>query len=262
MSPSSPTVRPSIRPLARRIVIRSKSPWVGCSWAPSPALMIEHLTCCASRCGVPGVGWRITRTSAPIASMFLAVSMNDSPFERLEPLGEKSCVSADSRLAARLKLVRVRVEFSKNKLKTIRPLESGNLLAAARRDLGERLGGIQDRQDLLARQIFQTQQMLAAPGGRVRTGAGRRCDRHGAGLLFERERVAAPGDLHDLLDRIDGLKPHSHMIAAVGRDVQPDHVGLNRDLAMAAVDQRPPGGHTRADPGRRSHSARREPSGP
>ena len=29
--------------------------------------------------------------------MFLAVSINDSPFDRLEPLGEKSCVSADSR---------------------------------------------------------------------------------------------------------------------------------------------------------------------
>ena len=38
-------------------------------------------------------------TSAPIASMFLAVSMNVSPFERLETLVEKSCVSADSRFA-------------------------------------------------------------------------------------------------------------------------------------------------------------------
>ncbi len=54
--------------------------------------------------------------------------MNDSPFERLEPLGEKSCVSADSRLAARLKLVRVRVEFSKNRLKTIRPCRAGTFL--------------------------------------------------------------------------------------------------------------------------------------
>ena len=53
--------------------------------------------------------------------MFLAVSMNDSPFEILEPLGEKSWVSAYKRLAARLKLVRVRVEFSKNRLNTIRP---------------------------------------------------------------------------------------------------------------------------------------------
>src|SRR5271167_451720 len=60
-----------------------------------------------------------------MASMFLAVSMNDSPLDRLEPLGVKSWVSADNRLAARLKLVRVRVELSKNKLKTIRPCSAG-----------------------------------------------------------------------------------------------------------------------------------------
>ena len=128
MSPTRPTVRPSIRPLARRIVSRSSRPCVGCSWAPSPALMIDALTCWASRCGAPGVGWRTTITSAPIASMFLAVSMNVSPLERLETLAEKSCTSAESRLAARLKLVRVRVEFSKKRLKTIRPWSAGTFL--------------------------------------------------------------------------------------------------------------------------------------
>src|SRR5262249_33243374 len=40
----------------------------------------------------------------------------------------KSCVSAESRLAARLKLVRVRVEFSKNRLKTIFPCSAGTFL--------------------------------------------------------------------------------------------------------------------------------------
>src|SRR3954454_17161778 len=53
--------------------------------------------------------------------MFRAVSMNDSPLERLDVLAVKSWVSAESRLAARLKLVRVRVEFSKKRLKTIFP---------------------------------------------------------------------------------------------------------------------------------------------
>ena len=41
--------------------------------------------------------------------MFLAVSMNVSPLVRLLPEEEKSIVSAESRLAARAKLVRVRV---------------------------------------------------------------------------------------------------------------------------------------------------------
>ena len=122
MSPTRPTVRPSIRPLARRMVNRSSRPWVGCSCAPSPALMIDALDVLRQQVqGRRASEWRTTMTSAPIASMFLAVSMKVSPLERLETLAEKSWVSAESRLAARLKLVRVRVEFSKNRLKTIRP---------------------------------------------------------------------------------------------------------------------------------------------
>ncbi len=57
----------------------------------------------------------------PIASMFLAVSMNVSPFDRLLPLAEKSIVSAPSRRAASEKLVLVRVDDSKNKLAQVRP---------------------------------------------------------------------------------------------------------------------------------------------
>src|SRR5271157_5440450 len=90
--------------------------------------MIDAFTCWASKCGAPGVGWRTTITSAPIASMFLSVSMNVSPLERLEALVEKSWVSAESRLAARLKLVCVRVEFSKKRLKTMRPWSAGTFL--------------------------------------------------------------------------------------------------------------------------------------
>src|SRR3954451_19776648 len=60
--------------------------------------------------------------------MFRAVSMKVSPLERLDELAVKSWVSAESRLAARLKLVRVRVEFSKNRLKTIRPCRAGTFL--------------------------------------------------------------------------------------------------------------------------------------
>src|SRR4051794_4982363 len=125
MSPTRPMVSPSIRPLARRMVKRSSSPWVGCSWAPSPALMIEAPTCCASKWGAPGLECRTTITSAPIASMFLAVSMKVSPLDRLDTPALKSWTSAESCLAARLKLVRVRVEFSKNRLKTMRPWSAG-----------------------------------------------------------------------------------------------------------------------------------------
>ena len=46
---------------------------------------------------VPADECRTTTTSTPIASMFLAVSMNDSPLLRLDPPGEKSTVSAPTR---------------------------------------------------------------------------------------------------------------------------------------------------------------------
>ena len=50
--------------------------------------------------------------------------MNVSPLERLLLEAEKSTTSADSRRAARPKLVRVRVEFSKNRLATTVPASS------------------------------------------------------------------------------------------------------------------------------------------
>ena len=57
--------------------------------------------------------------------MFLAVSMNVSPFDRLLVEAEKSSVSAPSRRAASEKLFRVRVEFSKNRLTQVLPVSSG-----------------------------------------------------------------------------------------------------------------------------------------
>ncbi len=41
MSPQMATTSPSNRPLWARIVEQSSSAWVGCSWAPSPALTTE-----------------------------------------------------------------------------------------------------------------------------------------------------------------------------------------------------------------------------
>ena len=167
ISPSKPTVRPSICPLARRIVIKSSRPWVGCSWAPSPALMIEHLRCWASRCGVPGVGCRITTTSAPIASMFRAVSMNDSPFERLEPLGGKVLRVGREPLGRQAEAGPRAGRVFEEQVEDDPALKRGHFLAAAGRNLGKRLGGIEDRQDLFARQLFETEQMFPAPGSRA-----------------------------------------------------------------------------------------------
>ena len=124
MSPTRPTVTPFRSPSRSRIEKMSSSPWVGCSCGPSPALITPTSRCWASRWGVPGVLCRTTTASIPMASRFRAVSMNDSPFDRLLVDAEKSTTSAPSRRAASEKLVRVRVEFSKNRFTTVEPVST------------------------------------------------------------------------------------------------------------------------------------------
>ena len=70
--------------------------------------------CRASMCGGPDWLWRMTKMSTPIASMLRTVSSVVSPLATEEPLAVNSSTSADSRWAASSKLIRVRVESSKN----------------------------------------------------------------------------------------------------------------------------------------------------
>jgi hypothetical protein len=66
----------------------------------------------ASRCGAPDAECRITTASAPMACRVSAVSLRLSPLDTLDPLAAKLITSADSRLAAASKEMRVRVESS------------------------------------------------------------------------------------------------------------------------------------------------------
>ncbi len=111
-SPTIATRSPSSRPSRSRIVYRSSSACVGCSCVPSPAFNTLPLTQRVSVSGAPLDECRITIASAPIAWSVSAVSLRLSPLETLEPLVEKLITSADRRLAASSKLIRVRVEFS------------------------------------------------------------------------------------------------------------------------------------------------------
>ena len=126
--PSS--VPPLAGPRWRHIVKASSRAWVGCSCVPSPAFTTEDRTQpeLASRCGAPEAGWRITTASAPIASRVSAVSFSDSPLDSDEPFAAKLMTSADSRLAAASKEMRVRVESSKKRLTTVRPRSAGSFL--------------------------------------------------------------------------------------------------------------------------------------
>src|SRR5437660_10798992 len=68
--------------------------------------------------------------SGAIASRFMAVSSNVSPLLRLEETTLMLTVSAESRLAARSKEVRVRVEASKNRLMIVLPRSAGTFLTS------------------------------------------------------------------------------------------------------------------------------------
>ncbi len=65
-----------------------------------------------------------------MAVKLLIVSSSDSPLAALEATMFKLNTSALRRLAAISKVVRVRVEFSKNRLNTERPRSSGTLLTS------------------------------------------------------------------------------------------------------------------------------------
>jgi len=104
----------------RRVKASSKA-WVGCSCIPSPALMTEQETFCASKAGAPELPWRTTSKSGFMALSVAAVSSSVSPFFTEE---EATCIemtSAPRRLPASSKDFSVRVEFSKKRLISVLP---------------------------------------------------------------------------------------------------------------------------------------------
>src|SRR6267378_141234 len=121
MSPTMATVLPSSVPQRSRRLSASRSPWVGCSWKPSPALITLARTARATSRGAPAAGWRTTSASAPMASRLRTVSSSDSPLETLEASFWKLSTSAPSAFAATSNELRVRVLLSKKSVITLRP---------------------------------------------------------------------------------------------------------------------------------------------
>src|SRR5438067_4825850 len=111
-SPTIQSLSPSSAPSLRFSVYTSSSAWVGCSCLPSPALTIaaEHQRDTSP--DAPAHGVRTTIASGLWALSVSTVSLSDSPFSTLEPLAAKLTTSADRRLAASSKELRVRVEAS------------------------------------------------------------------------------------------------------------------------------------------------------
>src|SRR3990167_6402445 len=132
ISPTIATESCSKLPLCRRMVSMSSMPWVGWAWRPSPPLMIARFghTCSAMKCAAPESACLTTKMSAAMASRLRRVSNRVSPLlvELVDTL--RVITSADRRWAASSKVVRVRVEFSKNTLHTVLPRSSGTFFTA------------------------------------------------------------------------------------------------------------------------------------
>src|SRR4051812_30155957 len=82
------------------------------------------------RNGAPEDACRTTKMSACIAERLATVSRSDSPFDCEDTAMLRLMTSAESRLAAISKVVRVRVEGSKNRLNTLFPRSSGTFFTS------------------------------------------------------------------------------------------------------------------------------------
>src|SRR5439155_14760595 len=82
------------------------------------------------RNGAPAELWRTTKISACIADKLATVSSSDSPLLCEDSAMLRLITSAERRFAAISKVVRVRVEGSKNRLKTLLPRSSGTFLTS------------------------------------------------------------------------------------------------------------------------------------
>src|SRR2546421_1482488 len=86
--------------------------------------------CWAIRCGAPLCACRTMNMSAFIAARLSMVSSSVSPLVVEDTPMFRLITSAESRLAAISKVVRVRVLFSKNRLKTVLPRKSGTFFTS------------------------------------------------------------------------------------------------------------------------------------
>src|SRR6185503_7015329 len=115
------------------MVKRSSRPCVGWAWRPSPAFTTCScgLTWRAMRKGAPDEACRTTKMSACMAERFATVSSRDSPLVAEDTAMFRLITSADRRLAAISKVVRVRVEGSKKRLNTLLPRRSGTFFTSS-----------------------------------------------------------------------------------------------------------------------------------
>src|SRR5438552_8000610 len=242
MSPAMTTFSPSIRPNRSRIVKASRSACVGCSWAPSPALMTPASRCRARKCGTPAAECRTTIRSGDIAWRVRAVSSRDSPFSTDVPFPPlKLSESAESHFSAVSKEKRVRVEASKKRLTTMRPRSAGTFLIG--RAAIDRMDSAVSR-----RRVISPTSRCSIPRRSLERSAVIVCRL----AVTARRPVISP--IRDFRFPISVLRPRPlqdpDLVGGVGfaehdlddlalrrRDALADVVRLDRELAVPPVDQ-------------------------
>src|SRR5438445_6191324 len=208
-----------MRPLRSRMVKMSSSAWVGCSWAPSPALITLALSTRAKKCGAPEALCRITMKSAFNASRLRAVSLSVSPFFSDEASAVKLMISAESRCSDSSKLIRVRVEGSTKRLTTVLPRSAGTFLIA------------RSPTALKARAVSSTVRISSG----VRDSISSKCFR--VQLTTKSLEHFSFSFEHDLIHPSRFGEMNAHVFVASSGQIFADEIGSDRQFTMAAIDQ-------------------------
>ena len=215
MSPTIATVRSSRRLDVSRMVSRSSSAWVGCSCAPSPALMTGQ----SMRCGQ-----EVRRARGVVADDQAVGAHGGDVARRIEQrlaLGAAAGRRSDADVVGAQALggdlerrARARaglVEEADDRLAAQRR----HLLDVALGDLLEGVGGVDQEEDLVARQSLEAQQVLVGE-----------C------------HLSPPlRDEHDFVAPVPLREPYLNRFADRRGQILADVVGANRQLPMSAVDQ-------------------------
>ena len=217
---------------------------------PSPALMMADRQMRDSRWQAPDEECRSTIMSGDIASRLSAVSASVSPFTTLEVRdGDVQRVGAQALLGDLERGARARARLEEQVDHGL-AAQRRHLLDRPRADLLHRLGGVEHERDLLGRQVGDAEQVLAPKrrdGRRVVDVSGRPCAH------------AAPPSCSTTSSRPSiSCSRTCTLSSGDGRQVLADVVGLDRQLAMAAVDEHDQLNRLAAG---RSRSARRAPRG-
>src|SRR5208282_5722370 len=177
--------------------------------------------CCAMRCGAPLCPWRTMNMSAFIAARLSTVSSSVSPLAVDDTPMFRLITSAERRLAAISNVVRVRVLYSKKRLKTVLPRSNGTFLTS------------RSATDTNGTAVSRMRSIIPAGS----SSSVSRCCSLPAGLSCGLRTRRAPFCLDRQLEAAVGMALQDDRQVAGNRKARTDVGRFDRQLTAAAVDQ-------------------------